>query len=251
MKKIFLIPLTVFLTSCGTAAIKAQAVMEKLPETPKLSEILSGYNDKGYTKKTQFYLTETTRSDLNNFHAGANSIRRVTYYSEDNSALLMGDYEGGFATINSGYRNIENGVQHFKHEGEATKENLFTSIKDDWSMEGQSVGGYYPTLQALSELSGIDDWEYNDGTYVYTIENLQIVDGQYNDTTLQKFQYFAAPMLLQNNTFNWTSIKIKDNSTYLSIKLYSDYEKDKEKSTLHEGNEVLISYAEVSKGINL
>lgn len=252
MKKIILLPLTVLLTACGTAKIQIQVVEAlKEPEIPKLSEVISGYNVSGYTKKTQFTLTEETRSDKSNFHNGANAENRLTYYSADNSALLMGNYDGTFGSINSGYRNIEGGVQHFKHVGEATADHLFEEIEDDWAMEDQSVGGYYPTLKALSELEGIDDWDYADGIYTHTITNLEIIDGVYNDINLHKFQYFAAPMLLMNNTFSWTSIKIKDCSTYLSIKLYSDFEKDKDKSILHEGNEVLISYAEVYKGINL
>ena len=248
MKKLFLIPAALLLASCSFIT-KAKATIEVKPD---LDTLLTSFNNNGYTKKTTFYLTEEERGRVENFHAGCNVAQRATYYNASEDALIMGDYSGGFANINSGYRNIENGVQHFRHVNEVTVENLFTSIENDWSMEGQSVGGYYPTLTSLSALEGINDWNYQDKVFSYSIEGLELVEGEYNDIVLQKFQYFAAPMLLQSERFSWTSIKIENKETYLSIRLYANATNDADKSTSSvENGEVLISEAKVSQGINL
>ncbi len=238
MKKIALISLGLLISSCSPL-MKSEAFRGL--SKPDLDNLLVSYNQNGYTKKTEFFLTEEIRNDTKNFHAGANTPKRATYYNSAEDALIMGDYDGELSTINSGYRNIEGGVQHFEHVGKVSASNLFSSIKDDWSMMDQFVGKYYPTLTSLSSLDGINDWEYVDGTFVYSISDI-------SDITLQKFQYFAAPMLLINDTFHWTSIKIKDNGDNLTIKLYSS---NLTYSTVIENEEALISSAIITKGLNV
>ena len=251
MKKLFLFPTILLATSCSLVA-KNQNVL-KSPQKPDLDLLLRSYNVNGYTKKTTFYLSQAEMERAENFHAGCNAAQRATYYNEAEDALLMGDFNGTFSSINSGYRTIENeeAVQHFRHVGEVTAENLFTSVEDDWSMEGQTVGGYYPTLNSLSEIIESERWNYNDDAFTYHIIGLTFTNSIYNDTVLQKFQYFAAPLLLQSDRFSWSSIKIEDKTDYLSIRIYLD-EKDDDKTVSEvENEEVLISEAKVYKGINL
>ena len=224
-----------------------------------LKSLLTGYNDGGYTKLTTFYLTEAARSETQFFHNGANALQRATYYNADESALLMGDYSGSFGTINSGYMNDgEGNANHFKYLGDAAPDvdKLFDDIKADWKASGQTVGGYYQTLTSLADSIPTDGsgWWYDDShahiTYGHTITNLKIVDGEYDDPILKRFQYFAAPMMLQNSYFSWSSVRVQDTTDFLSIRLYSSV-LDAEKSTLVGVDEVLISEARIFKGISL
>ena len=251
MKKLLIAPIIILLASCSKIA-GLQLANRNLP--PKLDELILSYKQEGegYTKKTVFYLTDDERQVEGNFHNHANIAQRATYYNADESALLMGDYGGGFNNINSGYKNIDEGTRHFirDNEVEATVENLFTAIIDDWADE-QSIGDYYPTLTSLSELIDEEKWAYSTGVFTYSIENLELIEGEYNDVVLHKFQYFAAPMLLQTLRFTWTSVKVEEKENYLSIRLYSsEVDQDKVLNPA-EGGEVLISEARVFKGINL
>ena len=244
MKKVFVPMLLVSLVGCSPIPFKVNA------EKPSLKSLLTSYNENGYSKETVFYLTDVERGITDDFHAGANTKARRTYYNSGETALLMGDYEGGFSTINSGYKNIENGVQHFSFNGVLGTDDIFTAIEEGWTAENQSVGDYYPTLSSLSSLINEKEWEYLDGSFVYNIENLEVVDGVYNDENLQKFQYFAAPMLLQTDRYAWKSIRIKEESSCLVIELISDATKDAAKTIEHDEKDALISKARIYKGIH-
>ena len=227
----------------------------------KLLEYAGGGTE-GYTKLTTMFLTPAAQGETQYFHGGANALQRATYYNAGETALLMGNYDGTFAGvgeatgINSGYRNNdEEGVTHFIYTDDAaTEANLFEAEHrtDGWKATGQRLGTYYRTLTQLSNSVKDTDWWWDDNTksWGHSIENLKIDEGEYSDPLLKDFQYFAAPMMLQNNYFSWHSIRVAEASNYLSIRLYST-SSDAGKSTLVGGDEALISEARVYKGIHL
>ena len=251
MKKVLFLSAFLFLLSGCNNAKQTRTSLPKRIQGETMANLLRSYNDEGYTKKTSFQFVESILNDTHYFHAGANNRNRATYYHQDEEMLLMGDYEGTFSTINSGYRNIENGIQHFKNVADTvTKKNIFTDIQDDWTYEGQSVGGYYPTLSSLADSLDKSEWILDNGIYSYSVKDLEIIDGDYNSLALKNFQYFAAPMLLQSEEFNWSTIRIKEESEYLSIKLYVD-KGEGQVSIVEEGDEEIISEAKIYKGIIL
>ena len=225
-----------------------------------LQTLLTSYNDGGYTKKTQMYLTDTCVTEMAAyFHAGANTLKRATYYNADETALLMGNYDGTFKGIgeangiNSGYRNKGEGVEHFAYvDTTPTEANFFVEEKTeaDWTAIGQTVGGYYQTLSSLAASINVSDWVYSDGAFIHDIANLHVTDGEYDDQILKKFQYFAAPMMLQNAYFSWHTIRVVEGASFLSIRLYTTAADGATKSTLVGTDEALVSEARIYKGIH-
>jgi hypothetical protein len=218
MNKRIILPLfcAFLMTGCAKASAVAKAEepafspdpIELEDPDPDLKTLLTNQNNKGYTKKTTIADAVCEHADY--FHANCNGSQRATYYNEAETALLMGNYDGTFNPINSGYRNLagdEEGIQHFTYKGEG---DYFTDVKDDWSFMGQSVGKYYPTLTSLSNLiNQEEDWEYKDEVFTYTKDNASL---------LKNFQFFAAPMLLEGKV-ELKTIKIKLVGQELSIEL--------------------------------
>ncbi|MBE6126887.1 MAG: hypothetical protein E7182_02820 [Erysipelotrichaceae bacterium] len=248
------------LGALGFASSHAAAPVQADCDTD-LSNKLLEYVTGGYTKLTTMFLTEDAQKETQYFHAGANTLQRATYYNAGETALLMGNYDGTFggvggATgINSGYRNDdEEGVTHFVYTDDAaTEANLFEAAKrtDGWKASGQRLGTYYRTLTQLSNSVKGTTWEW-DSTYkawFHSISKLTITDGEYSDPLLKDFQYFAAPMMLQNSYFSWSSIRVTEASNFLSIRLYGS-SSDAGKSTVVGEDEALISEARVFKGIH-
>lgn len=207
-----------------------------------------------YTKKTTLYLTEAARGETSYFHNGANAAQRATYYSENTGALLMGDYDGSFTNINSGYKNDGNGnAKHFTYLGTGDDtSDLFTNVEYGWTAQAQEVGNYYPTLTSLKKFFTIGGsaWSY-DGAYdsfVYS-PTLGITDGHYNDIILKNFQFFIAPMMLEGNYFSWSSVRVTKASNFLSLRLMASAS-DEEKSTIKGATEVLVAEARVFKGLD-
>lgn len=234
-KFIYLLLATVGLAGCSHnhIEVKAQELPEEAPiiaeapsrlPDPDLKSLLIGQNVDGYTKKTTIN-AEFCAAHEEWFHAGCNGSQRATYYNAEETALLMGDYNGSFEHINSGYRNSGDGIQHFKYNKEVAK-GYFTDITDDWSFAGQKVGVYYPTLTSLSNLIDQEnDWTYDDGTFTYTKDNANVFHG---------FQFFAAPMLLEGNV-TWDTVEIELKSETLEIRLVDD-------------SHTIISIASITKG---
>ena len=191
---------------------------------PNLKTLLTNQNQNGYTKKT--ILSNEICSHIDYFHAGCATPKRATYYNVDENALLMGEYDGGFTHINSGYKNLPDevdGIQHFTYLG---SEDYFTNIKEDWSYLGQKVGTYYPTLSSLASLiNQEEDWSYSDETFTYIKEDSSL---------LKDFQFFAAPMLLEGKV-ELKTINIKLVSEELSIELV-------------DKTDAIVSTAKVTKG---
>lgn len=65
--------------------------------------LVEEYYFKGeYTKKSNIYLNADTEQEVKKYFHGDVAKDRTTYYKEN--FLLMGDIDGGFDEINSGYR---------------------------------------------------------------------------------------------------------------------------------------------------
>ena len=227
-KFIYLLLATIGLAGCSQNHVEVKAqelpveapVVAEIPTRdpdPTLSDWLLNQNTTGYTKKTTINL-EKCNEHPEWFHAGCNGSQRATYYNKEESALLMGDYEGGFEHINSGYRNkdnVEEGIQHFRFDTEAEDGKYFEDMIDDWSFAGQRVGIYYPTLTSLSALIDQEkDWSYDSSLKTFSYLKS-------DSTLLQKFQYFAAPMLL-DGTVTWSDLKIKLDEGVLTIMMFDD-----------------------------
>ena len=199
-----------FLISC-TASISSKR-LKAIEQTSDLKTLLTSQNVNGYTKKTT--ITPEICEQLQIFHAGQNGSQRATYYNYEETALLMGNYDGTFGPINSGYRNIDGGIQHFKYNGTG---NYFENITDYWSYMDQSVGVYYPTLTSLSNLIDQNKWGYSNQTFSF-------IKSQEHDekeiALFKNFQFFAAPMILEG-AIELQEIDIKLEDDVLSIKLFN------------------------------
>ena len=259
MKKIFIsfgvlaLGLGAFTGLKGNRPVKVGA-----DDATELQALLRSYNDGGYTKKTQMYLTDGAVAELASyFHAGQNTLKRATYYNASETALLMGNYDGTFGGaggINGGFRNISAvACERFHYTDETPNvDNLFLAdhTETDYVAVNQTVGSYYQTLYSLSEAVVSGQWVKSDGAYIHNISNLHVTDGEYDDPVLKKFQYFAAPMMLQNAYFSWHTIRVVEGASFLSIRLYTTAEDGAGKSTLVGASEALVSEARVYKGLH-
>ncbi len=231
-------------------------------EGDALADLLTEYateKSNQYTKKSTIFVDQSVEGfDLDIYHAGVGAQQRTTYYTEN--ALLMGDLNGGFADIHSGYANSEGGMQHFYPTGDAGLSALTdSSLRTvDYTVSGATLygttDGYFYDLNRLAGLvDGSTGWTYADNTYTYAIESLAFDEnGDYLDETLKGFQYFAAPMLLMHKRgdsshyLSPSSITVSESSGVLSIKLYAASDTGKLYS---EGG--LLSEARVYKGLVL
>lgn len=219
--------------------------------------ILSYKNAAGqYTKKSELFLNTAAVADIAvHFHARYVSLERTTYYDETVDALLMGDYDGGFDDINSGYRKNGANMEHFSYSGYADPsiEHIFEG-SSDYKVNDTTPNAYFVNLTALANAAYTAHWESFDNngytTYKYTVGELTVTDGAYNDATLNAFQYFAAPLLLRDNYITYNSIWVTQAASFLSIRLYAS-KTDSGKSTVTPGaNDVLIAESRVYKGLS-
>ncbi len=210
-----------------------------------------------YTKKTEICLNDATLAIANDyFHAGATAQKRRTYYDETADALLMGDYGGGFATINSGYRAEGSNMEHYSYNGTGSdSSDLFTNYKKDdknyYVVNNTTPNAFFVNLSSIA--SEVEDKTFVEsaGKYTYTITDLSVDgNGDYNDKLLHKVQFFAAPMLLQTISGGFLNPKVitfEKVADKLEIKIY-DSESDSER--LNNGD-LLLASASIEKGLNL
>ncbi len=201
-----------------------------------------------YTKKSSIYLdTNNVDFETGYFHANHAIQQRTTYYAP--GALLMGDLDGGFTNINSGYANDgEGNMIHFRSEdGIAGLTSDNRTI--DYTVTGKTMTDYFFTLPDLVDSIVAGDWGYNDGNYYHDILDLTLDENnEYNDKLLKKFQYFAAPMLLQDGALHYLSPKsivINDVGGYLHISLYAS---ESDSGKLTSGSN-LLAEARVYSGL--
>ena len=262
MKKLSDISLVLLLGLTSLSSISAgKGVTREVadPQMPDLAALLTEYateSNNQYTKKTEIYIDRSVEGfDANYFHAQVSQQQRTTYYT--NGALLMGDMNGGFAEINSGYANDGAGnMNHFYAKDNSglaalTDESL---RKVDYTVKGQTMKDYFFDLNDLADIVNASDaskWTVANGTYTYDIGTLTFDEnGDYQDIVLKAFQYFAAPMLLMHKKgdsshyLSPSSIVVKEDGGYLSIQLYAASDTGKLYS---QGG--LLSRANVYKGL--
>ena len=264
-KKVFFIALISILSLFLVVNKKTEA--EEVTATSLINEY---YNGGMYTKKTQMYLTAKTIGQLKeHFHVAATSDR-TTYYEGD--YLLMGDFDGGFDTVNSGYMTYEGNMYHFTYSGD-----LSNPIKSKSKVMDMSIAEYYVALDDMQGAKYFDQFEkVSDTKYVYTVPTL--VDGV--EEKLHEFLWFSAPGLEDSvfggeNSYNYfspigMSLVLEEKNhpcygDYLSIRILLDItdagkvRTEEEISSwaidgtgariLPEGEELVLSEARVYKGL--
>ena len=186
-----------------------------------LSTLVNKYYNSGiYTKKSNIYVNESVKEEVAQYFHGSVALDRTTYYN--GNQLLMGDFDGGFTTINSGYGTDENGnLTHFRIDENKQKVNeKFAANKehknwDDISKDGME--GFYVTLNDMLGEDYFASW--TNGEYHVTENNDLVYD----------FLAFTAPCLtdvaLTTNYFTITKLTISEESLrnvedYLSLKIY-------------------------------
>ena len=267
MKKLSDISLVLLLGLTSLSSISAgKGVKSEVvdPQMPELAALLTEYATESknqYTKKTEIYIDRSVEGfDANYFHAQVSQQQRTTYYTK--GALLMGDMNGGFTYINSGYANDGAGnMNHFYAKDNSglaalTDESL---RQVDYSVKGKTMKDYFFDLNDLADIVNESDaskWTVANGTYTYNIGTLTFDDnGDYEDIVLKAFQYFAAPMLLmhkQGDSSHYlspSSIEVKENGGYLYIKLFAA--SDSGKLYGNEKAQGLLARACVYKGLIL
>ena len=237
MKKTFvlgvLVPFALCITSCTSGSGKMARASDEAGT--ELAALINSYQKDGqYTKKSTIYFNDEAMKDAAiYFHAGATVLKRTTYYDETVNALYMCDIGGTSATtVNGGYAADDDNMvrYHFEETESVDLEKLFdkATYKADYTVANTSPKDFFYVLSDLATLvSGKTDWAVSDGLYTHNITDLELVDGEYNDPYLKGFQYFAAPMLLQNAGgaeayLTFDRITVESTSGALSIKLYVD-----------------------------
>lgn len=248
MIKLLLIPAILSLGICGFSGAKEK----RSAPADELATLINDYIGSGqYTKKTEINLSDLALEELKTyFHAGANSPKRRTYYDENANALLMGDYDGGFAHINSGYAKNGDNMEHYRNNAETkTTENLFSARQVDYVVNDTSPNEFFVNLSEVKSEASKNTWVKDDSTFKYAIDDLEQEGGHYKDKLLHDVQYFAAPMLLESAVayFSPTEIDIKEEDNKLIINLYVSGA-DLTKLTNSEG---LLASATILKGLIL
>ena len=207
----------------GNKAVRVGAETLSNDQVTAMKAMMGKYiNDYGqYTKKSRIYLKTSTPDFETYFHAGHTAQERTTYYM--NGALLMGDLDGTFAHINSGYANNGANMDHFTSNDGLGGLTVPANRHVDYTVEGKQMSDYFFDLNDLKNSIVAEDWGYNAGGYYHDINDLSLDgNGNYNDPLLKKFQYFAAPMLLQTamHYLSFKSIVVNETSGYLHICIY-------------------------------
>ena len=254
MKKIITFSAALILGVCSFGAtrnVRAANAALSNDQATALKGLMESFIDVNgqYTKKTTIYLNNGD-IDVDYFHAGHTVLKRTTYYTD--GALLMGDLDGGFDEINSGYANSGENMVHFSSKSGIDGLTDAEERTVDYTVTGKTMADYFFDLQNLADSVQAADWSVNEGVYTHTISSLALdANGDYVDTLLKKFQYFAAPMLLQsvggaNHYLSPSSIEVKEYLGTLSIKLFATSDTGKLYS---EGG--LLAEAIVYKGLRM
>ena len=214
----------------GSGALKDSGSSNDADYTGLLQEY---YNNGVYTKKTNINLKESASVELSDYFHGEVAQDRTTYYNDD--YLLMGDLDGGFDEINSGYRNNGSDMKHFTYQN--------GKVIDDYTVEDTDIHSFYVTMDKLKSTSYLDS-SWSNGEHNVTSRN---------DKYLADFLAFTAPCLtdavLSTNYLTYYGMKLKieelSNSIgdYLSLKMYVDSSDRGKVDT-----DLLLSEARIYKG---
>ena len=196
-----------------------------------------------YTKKTRIYLnSKNTDFHANYFHANHAAQERTTYYYGEGAtaALLMGDLDGTFTHINSGYANSGANMVHFSSQDGVVALSSSGARSVDYTVNGKNMADYFYDLNDLIDAVDSEDWGYSVGGYYHDIKNLSLDEnGEYNDKVLQAYQYFAAPMLLPDGATHYLSPKsivVNEGGGYLHICIYAS---DSDTTKLTSGSNLM------------
>ena len=155
------------------------------------------YNNGYYTKQTEIYQENFAAFvKENDFHAGASALIRTTDYTPGRLYMYNSD-----KTINSGYKDVEEGMAHFKMGSEGDV--------DDYIVPGTTVEAYYTDLM---ELAGKDGWVKDGNTYTLAL----------TEETATPWVHFVAPMWIGGTSkIQVTKVVMTENEN-LSLQLWAE-----------------------------
>ena len=227
MKSILLLGMAIAL-GFGTFGMTPNNKAAKPVQASDMPTVMQKYIATGgrYTKKSRIFVKKDADGyDAKIFHANHDVLERTTYYSE--GALLMGDLDGGFSHINSGYANSGENMIHFRTEDGIA--GLTTDNRTvDYTVYGKTMSDYFFVLEDLITNFDASKWVYESeySQFKHTIDSLAVDEhGDYVDAILKQYQYFAAPMLLQDGAEHYlspSSIIVKEEGGALNIRIYAD-----------------------------
>lgn len=196
------------------------------------------YHDGLHTKKSNIYLNETSGFELSQYFHGEVAKDRTTYYN--GYYLLMGDLDGGFDEINSGYRTqIYVGGSDMYHyslvDGKAV---------DDYVVKNTSIDKFFVTLYKFSQKNYLDSTWVN-GEHTVTSSN---------DKYLADFLAYTAPCLtdIVFDSYYLTDVGMRltiseENhlvyGSYLALRIYAT-----QIDSGKVGKDLLLSEARVYRG---
>ncbi len=221
----------------------------------EVKNLVSSYvddQDGKYTKKTHIHLNDEAIEELKEyFHCGQNAKKRRTYYDESVDALLMGDYDGGFSNINSGYAKNGDNMEHYVYKDASNPdvETLFSAKNVNYVVNNTSPNQFFINLSKIALETINHDWKKEDDIYTYEITSLEKENEYFADLMLHDVLYFAAPMLLEkaSSYLSFNKITLGEVDSKLIISLYvslGDISK-------LDNNEGLLSTAVIEKGLIL
>ena len=194
------------------------------------------YNNGVYTKKTRIELSSLTQKEMLVYFGDNVQLEKTTYVNGEN--MLMGDIDGTFENINSGYKTSSDNknVEHYIYDFENETMNV------DSKVENKTLFELYPSMVSIFDVDCYSNWE----SYEYVV-------GSVTDACLRDFIEMVAPGLekyvLESKYFTAKGMKLTVSEesglreSYLSLKIYvSDLDSGKVKENL------LLSEARIYKG---
>lgn len=227
MKRILLLGAAVAL-GIGAFSMVPKQKMTKAVEASDMTSVMQKYisSDGSYTKKSRIFVEKDAEGyDAKIFHAGHDVLERTTYYAS--GVLLMGNLDGTFGPINSGYANSGENMIHFRSEDGVSALSNEEVRTVDYLVPGKQMSDYFFVLDDLIANFDSTKWVYEEeqAQFKHEITTLAVDEnGDYEDALLKQYQYFAAPMLLQDGAEHYLSpsnIIVKEEGGALNIRIYA------------------------------
>ena len=227
MKRILLLGAAVAL-GIGAFSMAPKQKMTKAVEAGDMTAVMQKYisSDGSYTKKSRIFVEKDAEGyDAKIFHAGHDVLERTTYYAP--GVLLMGNLDGTFGPINSGYANSGENMVHFRSEDGVSALSNEEVRTVDYLVPGKQMSDYFFVLEDLIANFDSTKWVYEEEQtqFKHEITTLAVDEnGDYEDALLKQYQYFAAPMLLQDGAEHYLSpsnIIVKEEGGALNIRIYA------------------------------
>lgn len=216
------------------------------PYNELTSKVRTYYNSGLYQNKSNINLSINTINELQKYFNLENipTLDRTTYF--DGNSMIMGDIDGTFKNINSGFgtateENIDKVIEDVKHSvciGDMTHYKLnqdgntvtydytipYSSSFVDYEYEGKGMEAYYVTLQNMSKGYFFkEDWTYDEKIgYYHNVINKSA------DKFLKDFLEITAPLLLiksiceDTNYFTIDKLVIKEDDGFLRLQILLD-----------------------------